>query len=225
MVESVMKLYFTWQSFPAKAVGTWRLRRLCWVLLAASLLSGCEDFQKPVWDASDKRVLIVPFSEPDEKLWYGWSRRGQYVVRYFKNWVEDNWATDNLVMGEAAEPFIQKVSEWNNKVLRAKDWRELSRGLDSDVLVIGEIADFRHKQPNDVNIYQGSAELRYHIIECATGKERYENTREVKFPVQGETDIPFSAMDYHNNPKKIEKGLLKMLGERLGKDLYGYYNH
>ena len=36
-------------------------------------------------------------------------------------------------------------------------------------------------------------------------------------------NIPYTVLD-KNSEKRIENGLLKELAERLGKDLYGYYD-
>ncbi|MBI4587053.1 MAG: hypothetical protein HY717_23825 [Planctomycetes bacterium] len=187
-------------------------------------LCGCREFTDPKFDLGDRKLIVVPFREPAAKLWYGASPRGQGLAEAFRMWVENEWASNFDDSPEAAEA-VRNLANWTGDKIITEDWKRLLIEVEADALIIGEILEFKHKQPNDVNIFQGSAKMKYEVINCRTGKPLYRSPeREVKFPVQGETDVPISVFEYQNKPQEIELGLIRTLGERLGKDLYGYYH-
>lgn len=193
-----------------------------------SSLGGCVDFREPLWDASEGKLIAIPFrdlTEDKNRRWYGESKRGVQLIRFFREWSENEHVANFVIPGDE-QRVIRSVTEWLDNRIRPRDWRRITAGIEVDFLLIGEIIEFRLKQPNDVNVYRGSARMNYRIISAVTGKTVYSTpvSREVRFPIEQELEIPLTNMD-QKSVKLIEIGLVKGLGGKLGKDLYGYYKH
>ena len=195
------------------------------VVVLAGLTTACTDFQKPRWDASEKRLFAVPFRELNARNrdWYYWSQNGADVVAHFKSWVENNWVS-NIVDDSVGPGFQRKIRRWTGD-LTPKNWGELTVGAPFDIILVGEIETLSLKQPGDVNLLRGSATMRYSIYEAGTGRRLYfSGRRDVRFPKQQEFEIPTSILEFDKEPW-IRRNLLKSLGELIGKDLYGYVRH
>ncbi len=199
------------------------------ILACATLVvSGCHfGFVEPRFDVRERKLLVIPLRDLTARVnqrWYGESARGDAVRRAFLEWAESQ-AVGIFLRGSAAEEIIRNVSQWLEERIRPRDWQRLLAGVDVDLVLLGRITEFRHKQPNDINIYRGSAKMEYELIDAVTGQTVYETPgeREVFYPRRDEVDIPFMDLDVANNIRKIEVGLQRELGARLGKGLYGYY--
>lgn len=193
------------------------------VVVFAGLTTACTEFQKPRWDASEYRLFVVPFRELKAKNrdWYYWSQNGAEVVAHFKSWVENNWDS-NIVDDSVARELQEKIYRWTGDMTR-EDWGKLTVGAPFDIILVGEIEKLSLRQPGDVNLHRGSATMRYSIYEAGTGRRFYSSgPREVKFPKQQEFEIPISVLEFDDKEPWIRHNLLKSLGERIGKDLYGY---
>jgi hypothetical protein len=185
-------------------------------------------FVEPRYDVGGSRILALPFADHTVRhnRWYGESARGRLVIAEFYRWC-DRDVVGSFVPGDDAARVVRDVTNWREDRISPEDWRSLAAGTGADLVVIGEIVEFRHRQPNDVNVYFGSAAMTYRVISAATGKTLYETTapRTVEYPVHDEIAIPYAELDPTSNVKRIEAGLVARLGERLGRDLYGYYDH
>lgn len=200
-------------------------------LLVATLLglaaAGCSDFQKPLWDASDVRLLAIPFRDTTVRRddWYLHSARGRAVVQYFKNWVEENYYSLLEEPDDHIE-LLEKIDRWVDATISREDWAELTSDAEFDAVLVGEITEFRFQQPRDTNYYRPSAEFRYRVIQCRTGRTLYRSDeRRVDTSPRGEDQIPISYMDFEERKPFLERSLLRAMGARLGKDLYGYYSY
>lgn len=196
------------------------------LIVLLSFLTGCSSFHRPRFDVGERTLLVIPFRDltaPRNTRWYGESARGIAVVRYFMNWAEKD-AVGRFAGGPGARRVVAAVRDWLQDEIRASDWRKLLTGVDADLVLIGEITEFNLKQPSDVNIYRGSAKMEYRLIDAATGRtvDRTPSPREVSFPEPEMANVVFD-MDVGQTKRRIEEGLRRALGERLGKDLYGYY--
>jgi hypothetical protein len=194
--------------------------------LPVALVSGCADFVPPRWDASELRLVAVPFRDSTadrNQRWYGESERGRALVRHFRLWAEEN-GVGRFVVGTDEERISRAVANWLEPRIRPEDWRRILTGVDADVVLLGEIVEFRLRQPNDVNIFRGTAKMQYQLVAVRTGKTVYNTPtpRDVEYPEPGKVRAPFMEFD-PDNAKKVEFGLAQALGALLGKDLYGYY--
>lgn len=207
------------ERFPAALVAAF-------AAFACAGLSGCTNFQSPKWDVYGRTLAAVPFADrtaPKGQSWYTFSPRGQAIVRGLKAWVEKHW-DENLEDGHEIDAFLKRVEEWEEPAVK---WGDLVTGLPADLVLVGDITGFRTRQAEQLNIFQGSADVAYSIWDCQTGRRLYSGRIEdIRYPVQGETDIPLSAVsatDFQNREKEIERGLARVIAERIGKDLWGYY--
>ena len=199
------------------------------VLLLAHCVVGCHSFQDPLYDARYKRLVIVPFRDrtaPRNFSWYGQSERGRHIVRFLEEWAQSEAAEHEILRGEDADRVVRSIENWPKDRIRPSDWRKILAGVDVDLVLLGEIVEFRHKQPGDLNILRGSAKFDYRLVDAGDGRRAYRSpaSREVRYPRQGETDIPISELGVRN-PRKVERGIVRAIAERLGKDLFGYYEH
>jgi hypothetical protein len=190
----------------------------------ASCLTGCfPEYHKARYNVEDRRILVVPFREPQIKAhsWYGWSDRGRKLTQYFKAWVSRDWSP-NFVTGEESHDILKKIEDWRSNVIEPREWQRLGRDGDFDLFLIGDLVDFRVQQPEDINVYRGTSSMRYRLIHRRTGRTAFEY--KLADPATfGDLDhIPYTVLD-KNGEQRIENGLLRELAERLGKDLYGYY--
>lgn len=195
------------------------------LLCLASGLTGCfPEYHPPRYNVEDRQILVLPFRESGERSqdWYGWSPRGEKLVDYFKAWVSQNWSP-NFVLGDEEHRVFEKVRDWRSKNIESGDWRRLGRDGDFDFFLVGDIVRFRMQQPQDINVYRGSSLMSYRLIRRRTGKVAFEHTLPDPVTYGDQDMMPITSLD-RNSADRIERGLLQELAERLGKDLYGYYD-
>ena len=195
------------------------------ILVLASCLTGCfPEYHAARYNVEDHKILVVPFREPRVKAhsWYGWSKRGEKMVQYFKGWVSQNWSA-NFVTGPEEHRVVDAIENWRSDIIEPREWQRLGRDGDFDFFLVGDLIDFRVQQPEDINVFRGTSGMRYRLIYRRTGKTAFEYQL-ADLATFGDIDnIPYTVLD-KNSEKRIENGLLKELAERLGKDLYGYYD-
>ena len=190
-----------------------------------ALGAGCHTYQHPKYEVKDQKILLVPFR--DMKLAYrtapGESPRGQKVVDAFRSWTEKEWSPQ-IVEGNEVLTVVRTLREWpTEKKQTSKDWKKILAGIDADLVLTGEILDIRDHDPKTIGIYKGTIRGRYSVIDAHSGKTAYASPEfSCEWPKDTELDPPIA--DLGNKPDDIERNLLREFGERIGKDLYGYYS-
>jgi hypothetical protein len=185
------------------------------------VLFGCRTFEKPKFDVADRRILLVPFRDLalPHGHGYGESPRGRRVIENFRHWTEKNFEP-RFADGEAV---VRALREWTKEKITSKDWQRLLMGIDADMVLLGDIVDLKLKDPRAIGFYKGSIVARYSLIDARTGRVAYPPT-EVKqeWPPPKDLDVPF--LELSTKPEEIETGLLRVVAEQVGKDLFGYYS-
>jgi hypothetical protein len=187
-----------------------------------SLLAGCH-FQQPKYEVGDQRILMVPFSDHSVKPYkgYGESNRGKWVVDGFKNWAESN-ADPQFSDPRDTETVVKSLREWTKPKITAVDWRQLLAGTDADLILIGDIIELQLQDPKTIGMMKGTIRGKYVLIKASSGRPVYESTEFTReFPKLTELDAPIT--EFGAKPQDIERGLIRVFGEQIGKDLYGYY--
>src|SRR6266545_7608444 len=94
------------------------------LLSACCAISGCSEYQDPKFEIGDRKLIVVPFSEPAKKLWYGQSPRGAGMAQAFRLWVEQEWE-GNFDDGPEASQAINNITRWTGEKFTPQDWRRL----------------------------------------------------------------------------------------------------
>lgn len=225
--------------FPGCAATSLRLEQrrtpACSVRLLAALClatglasSGCKTFVKAQFNqgrgVDGESILAVPFSEPRRQLWYGESEDGRLVAEAFKAWVSAR-AKPNFPLGEGVQQSLRQIMNWPDRSISAAQWKQLTAGLGTKYVVYGEIHDISLQRPDRIGILEPRIEANYRVVDVGSSPPRlvYESTKFVLDTVQGqETELPLTALGADLAGAK--RKLLAKLGERIGKDLYGYYD-
>jgi hypothetical protein len=187
-----------------------------------AFLAGC-GFQQPKFEVGDQRLLLVPFSDHSVKPYrgYGESNRGTWIVSAFRNWAESN-ADPQFSDPRDTESVVKSLREWTKPKINAVDWRQLLNGTDADLVLIGDITELQLQDPKTIGILKGTIRGKYSLIKASSGRPVYESTEFTReFPKLDEMDAPIR--EFGAKPQDIEKGLVRIFGEQIGKDLYGYY--
>ena len=194
------------------------------IALAVLLLSGagCR-YQKPKFDVDERVILIVPFRDftAVNRTGYGESPLGQKIVDAFRTWSESN--ADPYFSDEADQDSVVKaLREWTKSKITTTDWKQLCGGTDADLVLIGEIKEMELRDPKTIGMFKGTIKGKYTLIDARTGLPAYKSPDySLEYPKGTELDSPIP--DISAKPKDIERGLIREFGERIGKDLYGYY--
>ena len=198
-----------------------------WLFLLAGLPS-CRSFEKPKFDVNDRYLLLVPFRDLSvpHGHGYGESDRGVKVIEAFRNWAEKN-CDPRLSEPAATNAVIRSLREWTREGKPTfKDWKNLLAGLPGhvDLILIGEIQEFRLRDPKSIGFFKGTVKAVYSLINSRTGREEYRSTPvSLEYPApKGDIEVPMS--EFGTKPEEIEKGLIHVLGQQIGKDLFGYYS-
>jgi len=192
----------------------------------SALLSGCAFFrhyEKPKYDVDERRVLLVPFRDLAVKHGHGFgeSQRGFRAVEALRNWSEKN-SSPNFADRYTTEQVVRELREWPKEAMTPGDWKKIVTGVDADLVLLGEIKELRTTDPKAIGFYKGQLLGRYSLIDARTGRETYRSTEvKVEYPPPRTVDIPMPQ--FGAPPEEIVQGLLKLFGEKVGKDLYGYY--
>jgi hypothetical protein len=225
-VEEVYMQVAPLESFSRKTRRPLRVRRgpIGLGLAAGTLafLAGC-NFQQPKYEVGDQRLLLVPFSDHSVKPYrgYGESTRGKSVVDCFRNWAESN-ADPQFSDPRDTEIVVKSLREWTKPKITPVDWRQLLAGTDADLVLIGDIIELQLQDPKTIGMLQGTIRGKYSLIKASSGRPVYESTEFTReFPKLNELDAPIR--EFGARPQDIERGLIRIFGEQIGKDLYGYY--
>ena len=121
------------------------------------------------------------------------------------------------------ERIIDKVTDWVGERISSRDWQELVAGTRIDYVVVGDVTTVRMKNPREVNLLNPSATARYRVINTRTGTETFKRETIANL---GESDdeLQVPAFDLGRDTRRIEHLLLVKLGQKIGKELYGYYS-
>lgn len=194
-------------------------------LLTPLFTTGCHEFHDPRWDATDYTLLAVPFRDRrDVNGWYLWSKNGKAITAYFKEWVEKN-VDSKLLDSTEARDFLERVEKWSEtEEIRNHDWARLVQDVPADLVLVGEINSLTYQRPLEQGIYRGHCEWHYRIYRTADGRRvYYSGPRETTFPKQQEIEVPINPFEFERKKDGIRRGLLQLVGEEIGKDLYGYF--
>ena len=124
------------------------LSALLSVAAFSALLSGCRNFEKPKYDVDDRRILLVPFRDLAVKHGHGFgeSERGKRAVEALRNWTEKN-ASPDFADRQTTELVVRELREWPKETLTPMDWKKLTIGIDTDLVLLGEIRQLRTTDP------------------------------------------------------------------------------
>ncbi len=204
------------------------LRRLAGLLLLTAVSgTGCRTWNKARFNHGEgvngDSVLVVPFAEPRQSLWYGESENGKIVAEAFKAWVRAN-ADPNFAEGEAVDQVMRQVLNWQEKKVTSAQWKILTAGLGVKYVLYGEIERLSLTRPDKIGILEPSVEAVYRVVNVETeaGTLAFESPISVDFSRGHETEFPL--LDLGSDTKSVTRKLLAKLGAQMGKDLYGYYS-
>jgi len=192
-------------------------------LVVPFLFCACDTFHKPVYPVEERKLLLVPFRDLSVRFGHGYdeSDRGKQVVEALRRWAERE-TVPAFADAQTTEAVVRELREWTKDGISRKDWRGLLRGVDTDLVLVGEIRELKPRDANAVGFFKGRANARYSLIDASTGEEAYRSTEvSVEYPRSTDFGIPLSEFD--TKPQDIERGLLRALGEAVAKELYGYY--
>ena len=195
----------------------------CALAVALVALSGCSGYVKPRFDVGDRKLLLIPFRDYKARYQtgYGESPRGKKVLEEFRNYTEKTFVL-NLCEGKDAQNLLRTLQEWPKEKVSTSDWRKLLAGVDTDFVLLGNILDIQYQDPKTVGMWKGTIRGNYSLINSKTGGVAYKSTElALEYPKLTELDLPIP--EFGAKQEDIEKGLLKEFGERIGKDLFGYY--
>ncbi len=196
-------------------------------LLCVPLLAGgCKTYHPALFNRgaglSESRVLVVPFSELRHSMWYNESPRGALIVSTLKRWVNANWAA-SFPDSYDEKKIIDKVTDWPGERISSEDWKNLVADAAIDYVVVGDLSDLRMRNPREVNLLSPSATVRYRVIDTRRGREIFKN--DTKATVGGFRDeLQIPTLDLGGDTAARERLLLISLGQKIGKELYGYYS-
>jgi len=192
-------------------------------LAALSLLPGCSTYEKPKFEVDDRRLLVVPFRDLSVRYGHGYgeSNRGKKVVEAMRNYAERNF-DPNFTDASSSDLVLRELQEWSKEKITTRDWKNLMAGVDADLVLIGEIRELRNRDPRTIGIYKGTLEGGYTVIDARSGRALYSSTSiKVEYPPPKKIELPLT--EFGSEGEDIEKGLLKHFGEKVGKELFGYY--
>ena len=187
----------------------------------------CETFHKAKFNqglgVEEDLLLVVPFSEPGRSRWYGESPVGNEVVQSFKVWARET-ARPNFAEGDEVERILRLVFDWRKDKIRAKDWTKLTAGTGIKYVLYGEVEKLSLRNPTRYGVLEPTATASYRVVDAPRGKLVFEEVRtRVRY---GESDSTETfTMDFEANAARAKTRLLAKLGRRIGKDLYGHYEH
>ncbi len=196
-------------------------RAVCSVGLFMSCLCGCHHYQKPKFDLDERTLLMVPLRDLSVPHGHGFgeSARGKKVIEYMRSWGERN-GTPVYTPARDADRVVRALTEWPAEEVTPEDWERLLKGIDVDLVLLGEIQEFRLKDQQTVNFYKGTVTAQFWLIRASNGQEIYRsNEINLSYPKGTEMEPPLT--DFGTKPEDVEKGLIRALGDRIGKDLYG----
>lgn len=198
-----------------------RMRSATLALLSL-LAPGCRSFQDPVYEVGERKILAVPFRNLTQRFGHGYgeSPQGKSVVTHFRRWVETE--TDGaLATAVETEKVVRVLREKPKSQLTPKEWKAIATGVDADLVIVGEITKLE-QDSRMVNFVRGLLSASYSVIDTATGREVYQREGiDLEFPPARELQKPMDT--FESSFADAEKSLLRQLGERIGKDLFGYY--
>lgn len=189
-----------------------------------ALLCACNSFQRPIYDVGARPLLLVPFRDLSVRFGHGYgeSERGKRVVEAFKRWSERN-SEPIFADSRSTETVGRELREWTREAITPKDWQRLLRGIDTELVLLGEIKELTTRDPKTIGFNTGRIVGRYSVIHAATGREVYRSTDvEHIFPPRKD-DLDMVVPEMGASEESVEENLLRLLGQQAAKDLYGYY--
>src|SRR5262249_44210477 len=152
---------------------------------------------------------------------YGDSPRGKKIIDAFRTWSESNAPNPQFVEGQEAGPVVRFMREIpKDKKVTPAEWQRLLTGVDTDLVLLGEVRKVQYNDPKTIGMYKGTIEGDYLLINAQTGKVAYASAKfSCEYPKLTELDTPMP--EFGSNPDDIERGLIREFGSRIGKDLYG----
>jgi len=193
------------------------------------MASGCHDFVRAKFNrgegVGEEGILVVPFSEPSLEKWYGESENGQIAAIAFKTWAREN-ADASFPEGEEVGQVLRQVADWPKKEISANQWRQLTAALGVKYVLYGQIESLTLERPNRIGLLEPRVEASYRVVNVHTARLEYED---LKCVVEGSGSSDFDPPQVFlggegDGRERARKIVLAKLGERIGKDLYGYYS-
>ena len=166
---------------------------------------------------------MVPFRDLAARYGHGYgeSERGRKVIDAFRNWTEKNFEP-RFTDPRSTEAVVRELREWTGETFTALDWKQMLRGIDADLVLVGDILALETRDPTSIGFLKGRIEARYSVIRALSGREVYRSTPiRLEHPPPREMERLLS--EFGTKPEEVERALLRLLGEKVGKDLYGYY--
>ncbi len=184
-------------------------------------LCGCRHYQRPKYDVGEQILLMVPFRDLSVAHGHGFgeSSRGKKLIESLRSWADKN-GTPVYAPTRDADRVVRALTDWPSNEVSPKDWERLLKGVEVDLVLLGEILEFRLKDPQSVNFYMGTVAAQFWLIRASSGQEVYRST-EIRLTYPKGTEMEPPMTDFGAKPEDIEKGLIRVLGDRIGKDLYG----
>jgi hypothetical protein len=167
-------------------------------------------------------VLVVPFSEPKQSLWYCESENGKVVSEAFKAWARENASEANFPEGESVEQVFRLVMNWQEKKITSAQWKTLTAGLGVKYVLCGEIENLSLTKPGRIGLLDPTVAATYRVINVETGSLAFGPPQLlIDYARGGEIEIP--QADLGEDTSVAKRKLIVKLGAQIGKDLYGYH--
>jgi len=195
------------------------------VVCLAAISGGCHSFHDARFNdgngASGESVLLVPFRESRRDRWYGESREGRGVVKFLRDWTEEQAVDAVFVESELAEEVLHQVLNWTKKDLRVADWVRIARPCGARYVIEGDILALELDNALSIGFYDPVATVRYRVIDLESGREVWSrDSWEIKLD---ERESQFQPTYEFENADKVRALFLAHIGSRLGEELYGYH--
>ncbi|MBN1442026.1 MAG: hypothetical protein JXA90_04915 [Planctomycetes bacterium] len=203
------------------------------ILLGAAvwLLSalGCAHYEPAAFNkpkgVNGREILLIPFRESRKRLWYTESQRGLALVADLKSWAYEEADDPLLVEGAAEKDVLETIRSDEKWILMDRvtgdDWKELVGNLGVQFVLVGDIRDLTLRDPGTIGLYQPKMVLEIEVFDVPRGKKAYSRKLEVTDP--SGRDDPMADVSSFNKDSVIERRLIRQAAERIGQELYGYY--
>jgi|RhiMethySRZTD1v2_1073278.scaffolds.fasta_scaffold24317_3 hypothetical protein len=195
------------------------------VISLVALAPGCKTWIPAIFNHGEgvngDKVLIVPFSEPKQGLWYGESPNGRTVAESIKVWIRSN-ADPNFPEGPEVKRVLEHVMNTTEQHISADHWKKLTAGLGIKYVVYGEIEDMSLSRPDRIGTLDPTVQASYRVVDVEIARIVHEIEEfTVDFARGYDHDLPI--IDLGADTTQARAKLLSKLGAQIGKDLYGYY--
>ncbi len=168
---------------------------------------------KAEYTIGQQTIVVIPFRDPAKT--YFESNDGLDIATAVEGELVARKAAVNV---RSAGPIREKFAGQN---LDVAGWAEVGRSAGADLVMVGDIQEFRLKDPGAINLFHGYSRLGIRLIDVKTGCVVYASPAiETWCPDFGSATYAPGIPAADTTPERVRRGLISATAMKVGQKFY-----